>query len=384
MKQLKTRLVFISLFAVIFFVRWTLQTNPLPSTWTQDSVVKFTAPILEEPRHTESYTIIETGIWQIKIKGYQKLDTGKYYLFTGTVVPTVLLGKVSKIEMVDPTFDELVEKDIGGWGRVVVAVGRVRERVVEKYQKSLPEPHAALSAGILLGVKQNMPYDFYQALLNTGTVHIIAASGYNVTMVARVVLVPLMQLVARPWAIAFSLAAILLYVILAGGSAAVVRAGIMGSLTLMAFYFGRQAEAKRLLWVTAAIMLFIQPLMLVDVGFQLSLAATAGLLYFEPKIRDRFKIYESRFKGISGFLDEYLWPTLAASIATAPIIMITFGRLSLISPIVNMLVLPLTPLIMFLSAVSVGLSWIPILDKFSMWLLYVPLEMFIGIIELFG
>lgn len=383
MKSLKSKLLFISLFAVIFVVRWNTQRSPLPPSWTPEMIVSFTAPILEEPRHTESQTIIEKGIWRIKIKGYQNLDIGERYAFVGKVKTQVLGGKITQIEMMDPTFETVEGFRASVWESLIMGVGRVRSWVVKRYQISLPEPHASLSAGILLGVKANMPYDFYQALINTGTVHIIAASGYNTSIAARVVMVPLLKLLPKTLAILIGVVAIMIYVILAGSSAAVVRSGIMSSLTLMAYYFGRKAQAKRLLWVTAIVMLLVQPLMLVDVGFQLSVAATAGLLYLEPWVK---KVGDGlvRINILRGFLSEYLWPTIAASLTTAPIILITFGRLSLISPVVNMLVLPLTPLIMFLSAVAIVASPVPILRTLFMWLLYVPLEVFVRIIWLFG
>lgn len=381
------------IFCGIFLFRFATYPDPIPPSWTPDSIVKFTAPILEEPRHTESQTIIEIGVWRIKLKGYQNLDIGQYYSFAGKATPRLLLGKVRQIEVMDPTFDVVGNQKVGGWGRVLAMLSRVRQAVVKTYQKSLPEPHASLAAGILLGVKQTMPYEFYQSLIKTGTVHIIAASGYNVTIAARTVMVPLMMVLSKPTAIAFGVIAIGLYVIVAGGSAAVVRAGIMASLTLMAYYLGRRAESKRLLWVTAAAMLLIQPLMLVDVGFQLSVAATLGLLYLEPWIRGKFENRNQKNetnskceirKGLKNFLNEFWWPTVAASIATAPIIFLTFGRLSLISPLVNLFVLPLTPVIMFLSAVAVGVAWVPVAKQLAMWLLYVPLEFFVQVIQWWG
>lgn len=379
-------------------LRWTTVPDILPKTWTPESRVRYTAWILEEPDLTDSKTIIRQGKWQIELKGYKDIMPGRKYSFFGKVEPKVLLSKTVKIVMVDPTFEELSEEESGGMGvgsRAILLIGKWRGLMVDRLQKWLPEPHASLAAGILLGVKRNMPWEFYQSLVNTGTLHIIAASGYNVNIVASVVMSVILGVVGRGWAIVWGIIAILVYVILAGGGAAVVRAAIMGGLSLIAYYWGRVTEAKRLLWITVMIMLLADPLMLLDVGFELSVSATVGLLYLEPLLEKRVKTWFRPYSKmddntnhpnvIQGYLAEYLYPTLAASVATMPVTLLWFSRMSWLSPITNMLVLPLTPLIMFLSAIVVlggmlssTLGWLLSL------ILYVPLEIFVGIIELFG
>jgi len=132
------------------------------------------------------------------------------------------------------------------------------------------------------------------------------------------------------------------------------------------------------LWVTGALMLIYNPLYIVDIGFQLSFVATAGLLYLEPWIKERgstwFRPYE---KVIGGYLADYLFPTLAATIATLPVILWHFGRVSWISPLVNILVLPVVPLIMLLSGLTLVGGQIMAL------ILYAPLAYMIWVIKLF-
>jgi competence protein ComEC len=271
----------------------------------------------------------------------------------------------TKIVMMDPTFEvisntECTSSYAAGCMRIWLLT--VRERWVEVLEKSLPEPMSSLAAGILLGVKGQMPKDFYTALVNTGTLHIVAASGYNVTIVAGVIMSMLNGLVGRTLGVGFGIFGIFLYVFVAGAGASVVRAGIMGSLTLVAFYFGRPTEAKRLLYIAAGIMLFLDPAMIFDIGFQLSFLATFGLLYLEPLFKKLPR---------QALLAEYLYPTLAASIATLPVIIYQFGRVSYISPLVNMMVLPVVPLIMGLSAVVIGVGVIfPGIGQIIAWTLY--------------
>jgi competence protein ComEC len=354
--------------------------SPLPSTWTPQSKIGFTATIIEPPEYTDSETIIRSGNWQIKMRGYAVIIPGSRVRFVGTVKPKVLGGKVVKIVMKDPTF-EMIEPQQGSRMRIVewllLSLGRVRGWAVAILEKSLPVPMSSLAAGILLGVKGQMPYEFYQQLVNTGTLHIIAASGFNVMIVASVLIKMAQKLFKRAVAIGAGVFGILIYVLMAGSSASVVRAGIMGSLTLISYYFGRPSDARRLLWITAGTMIMISPLMLLDIGFQLSVAATFGLLYLGPL----FKKLDERLKvpvGVRPFIGDYLYPTLAATIATIPIILWQFGRVSWISPMVNMLILPLIPLVMLLGALTlVG-------GQVMAWIAYVPLAYVVWVIRWFG
>ena len=375
----------------------------LPDSWTPESEVRYTARILEKPSHTDSQTIIRDSRWKIILWGYEPLVVGEEYVFSGRVEPRVTANKQVQIVMMDPSF-EIVPTPLARGGvsaslreRMIIGLSYMRERMVDMLSSWLPEPHASLSAGILLGVRREMPGEFYQQLVSTGTLHIIAASGYNTTIVARVVMGMLLLVFSRGVAILGGIGAIIAYVVIAGGSAAVVRSAIMGSIALTAYYWGREAEAKRLLWVTVGLMVVVQPLMLLDVGFQLSVVATAGLLYVEPWLQRKFKITKNKLQtnsknenmqienGIQMYLGEYWWPTVAATLATMPVIYYTFGRVSWISPVVNMIVLPLTPLIMLLSAVAVGVGGLnPVLGQVVSWALYVPLWMMVEVIAMFG
>lgn len=368
MTKLKIALLFIS----IFVVRWVTLPSPLPRNWDNTSRLRYTVTILEKPEYTDSKTIVRSGIWYIPIKGYKEIIPGSRVSFEGKVEPKWVMGKVVQIKMIDGKVVVIKHpRGVGIFhpGGVRVALGNLRERWVATLQKNLPEPMASLAAGILLGIKRQMPRDFYDALINTGTLHIVAASGYNVSIVAVVLMGILAKVVSRGTGIAIALLGISAYVFVAGGSASIVRAGVMGSLTLIAYYYGRPSEARRLLWVTVGLMLLYNPLYIVDIGFQLSAVATAGLLYLEPWMK--------RLPQIK-FLSEYLYPTLAATIATLPVILYHFGRVSWISPLVNILVLPVVPLIMGMT------SGILIFGQVVAWLAYPILAYMVWVIRLFG
>lgn len=382
-------------FLLTYGLRWVSLDNQLPASWTPESMIGYTATVWERPEYTDAKTIIRDGIWYIPITGYAEIIPGDTVRFVGKVERKVLGSKELRIVMMDPTFEVTVrvnkEQEDGIWS-ILLLIGEWREKWVSILEKVMPSPMSSLGAGILLGIKGQMPYDFYQQLVATGTLHIVAASGFNVMIVAQILMSLALNFFRRGVAIGVGIAGIVFYVLLAGASASVVRAGIMGSLSLMAYFWGRPSEAKRLLWVTAGIMLLSEPRMVADIGFQLSVVATAGLIYLGP----RLQILKARIpclrrqvqcanEGVGKFIEQYLFPTMAASVATAPIILWHFGRVSLISPLVNLLILPVVPLIMFLTAMVVILGSVAMsLAYVAGWVAYVPLAWVVWVVRLFG
>jgi competence protein ComEC len=221
-----------------------------------------------------------------------------------------------------------------------------------------------------------MEQSFYDSLIETGTVHVVVASGYNVVVVGSVVLNLLVYLMRRQQATLLALIAMVGYGWLAGGEAPVVRAVIMGSLVFLARATGRQTESGWLLVVAGWLMLMVNPQLIESVSFQLSLAATAGLIWVEPKIREGMERVKSSWMRV--MMETELSPTLAAQITTAPIIWWNFGRLSLISPVVNMLVLPLVPMMMGLGAGQL------VLGRLVAPFTYAVAHLFVVIVRWFG
>jgi len=375
MKKSKIALLCIS----VYLVRWLSLAPSLPANWTPESKIRFTATIVEKPEYTDTKTIVKVGKWYIKMKGYAEIIPGDRVSFVGIATPTVLGGMTTRIVMMDPIFEVVQHGDC--YNKVTalcqrVWIGEVRERLLAILEKLLPEPMSSLAAGILLGVKAQMPKDFYTALVDTGTMHIVAASGYNVTIVGTAVIQVLGHVLPKSMAIVVAIIVILIYVILAGAGASIVRAAIMGSLSLMAFYFGRPVQARRLLYIAAMVMLLVEPSMIFDASFQLSFMATLGLLLMEPVMKKLPEI---------AFLHTYLYPTIAATLFTLPVIWWHFGRVSYISPLVNMMVLPVVPMIMFgtLGVLGVGIVS-PGVAQIIAWLLYPLLAYMVGVIRWWG
>jgi competence protein ComEC len=213
----------------------------------------------------------------------------------------------------------------------------------------VPEPEAALGAGILLGVRSAIAPEIDDAFATAGLTHVVAISGWNIAIVAALVAGAVRPLARRPggrWTTAaVAAAAVGGYVLLTGASPSVVRAALMAAAMLVARLGGSRAHAASALALAALVMLLVAPPVLWDVGFQLSLLATAGLVFFGA-------VVERRLRGWPGWIREPVALTLAAQLTTLPVILVNFERLSLVAPIANVLVVPFVPIAMLFSAIA--------------------------------
>ena len=195
-----------------------------------------------------------------------------------------------------------------------------------------------LAAGMLWGGSGNLSYQTKEAYRRVGLLHIVAASGYNVTLMTGWILSASLIWLSRRWALGMSIVVVIIYMVIAGMQPSIIRAGIMSILAMLGLILGRERDAKWLLVITGAMMLAWNPKLISDIGFQLSFAATWGLVWLAPK--------------------GDLGTTLAAQAMTTPLILHHFGNLSVISPLVNAVLLWTVPLIMQITAA--GLVWGPI------------------------
>jgi competence protein ComEC len=217
----------------------------------------------------------------------------------------------------------------------------------------IPEPEAALGAGILLGVRSSIAPEVADAFATAGLTHVVAISGWNIAIVAAIVgalLRPLEERRGGRWlAPAGAAATIAGYVALTGASPSVVRAALMAGAMMVARFGGSRAHAASALCLAALVMLIAAPSVLWDVGFQLSALATAGLILYGAAI-------EARLAGWPSWLREPIALTMAAQLTTLPVVVGSFGRLSLVAPLANVVVVPLVPLVMLLCAIAAPLG----------------------------
>jgi competence protein ComEC len=252
-----------------------------------------------------------------------------------------------------------------------------KARALATLTQIFPEPHAALLQGILLGTESNIPPDIKDAFSATGTSHVVAISGFNVSILVAVFMALFTRAVGPNRGALLTIAVIVAYTLLVGASASVVRAAIMGSLGLIALRLGRRSVGLNTLAAAAWLMTAFNPLTLWDVGFQLSAAATLGLiLYAEPFQLGLQGWLERRLppataERLSRLVADFFLMTLAAQITTLPLIAYTFGQLSLISLIANVIILPVQPAVMVLGLIALvlGLVWLP-LGQLAAWLTY--------------
>ncbi len=249
------------------------------------------------------------------------------------------------------------EIDARASGPVALLAG-TRNLLLGGLNRVVPEPEAALGAGILLGVRAAIAPEINDAFATAGLTHVVAISGWNIAIVAAIVAAAVRPLGRRPggrWTTAIVAVVVVgAYVVLAGASPSVVRAALMAGAMLIARLGGSRAHAASALELAALVMLLVAPAVLWDVGFQLSLLATAGLIWYGAAI-------ERRLPGWPGWIREPVALTLAAQLTTLPVILVNFERLSLVAPLANVLVVPFIPVAMLLAAIaSVG----GVLDSF--------------------
>jgi len=221
----------------------------------------------------------------------------------------------------------------------------VKNAFEDSISASLAEPYASYINGVLLGSRQNIPQYIKDNFNKTGTTHILAISGYNITIIAQALLAGLVFFVRRRQAFWISVGCVILFTILTGAGASVVRAAVMGILLMAANGYGRMYDPKNSILLAAAVMVWLNPISLrSDVGFQLSFLAVLGLMYlypvFDRAVRKKFK------NKVAEELKETLLMTASAQLMVLPLLIYYFKQLSLVSLPANLLVLPLMPFTM--------------------------------------
>lgn len=239
-----------------------------------------------------------------------------------------------------------------------------RANIYQRIEKLYPPPSAYLITGILIGLDKQIPPSITQAFVDTGTSHIIAISGFNISIITALLITLLTRLAGKRWGSLLSILGIGIYTLIAGGDPPVVRAALMGSLAAFGILIGRRNATLTLLFFAGLVMTFFDPITLFEPGFQLSFAATLGIISLVPPmevwIRERFSdaFSEERKDGLLTLITDLFLITFAAQTTTLPVILAHFGKLPLITFIANPLILPLQPPLLLLSGISVFVSYI--------------------------
>ena len=250
-----------------------------------------------------------------------------------------------------------------------------KDRAIANLYRIFPDPEASLLSGILLGDANGLPASLQQAYQNTGTSHIIAISGFNISIIAGLFVLLFSRLLGSRRGAVAAVIGIALYTLLVGATPSVLRAAIMGSLGILAAQLGRRQDGLNSLAATAGVMALLTPSVLWDAGFQLSFAATLGLiLYAEPLQGWVTGLFARRLSPVTArrlglLVGGLLLFTLAAQVTTLPVMAWHFQRISLVALLANPFILPAQPAVMVLGGLALFLSFIYLpLGKLAAWL----------------
>jgi competence protein ComEC len=264
---------------------------------------------------------------------------------------------------------------IGASSNLLTFTSGLRREVLSKIRTLLPEREATLVAGEVLGAS-DIPSEFKAELTKTGTIHVVVVSGQNLMIVAGVFMA-FSRYIGRRKSLVLSVFAIFLYALLAGFQPPVVRAMIMVLVATLALFAGRQVSVLLAIFLAAVLIVIFSPSSLFTISFQLTFAATLGIVTLG-------QVLQKKFRRIP-FLGENAAIALSSFVFTAPVILYYFGRISLLAPIANILVaeavFPIMILGFFLSVTSIVFS--PLAALFAL-ITYAPAHYFSLVVAFFA
>lgn len=292
--------------------------------------------VVRDVHFTEPYdqkvpgTIKVAGFGETMVyRGDQVQVSGKLYPTRGASQATVSFAELHKV------------------GSTTSVIDAARRKFTAGMQSALPEPLASFGLGLLVGQRNTLPATLTQALLMVGLTHIIAVSGYNLTILLQASR-RLLGERSKVLSTATALVLIFGFLLIAGTSASIVRAAVISIVGLGAWYYGRQIRPLLLILLAAAGTAYANPVYLwADIGWYLSFLAFFGILVIGPLVT-RWLYKESE----PGLIPQVLIESFCAELMTIPLVLYIFGQMSFVSLLANMLVVALIPLAMLLSLVA--------------------------------
>ena len=351
---------------------------------------------------TEGQTLAKNhGSILTRVDNYKKFKVGQVCEFSGTLVEPENFDDFDYKQYLhnqrvfyileDPTYDCLPIEQKRGGNAIKNFLIDLKNSLIEKIDNSLHEHSSSLLAGILFGQNRRLEKGFEEKTRITGVSHITAASGYNITILV-IAVNKLLFFLPKKMKILFSLGIIWGFALLSGFSSSIVRACIMSSLSLVAVFFGRESVVHITTPLVCLIFVFLDPLIILDVGFTLSVSAILGLTYISPIFENAKEVVIRRLakkkKGSDlklQFFDDYIIPTLSCTISTLPVSVFNFKTFSIWSLPVNAVVLPVvegTMLWGVLSLVSFPIH--SVLSQFFFTVVDLQLKFFEYVVNIVG
>lgn len=211
----------------------------------------------------------------------------------------------------------------------------------------IPDPQSSLLGGLVVGAKQSLGSDLQDKFRRTGIIHIVVLSGYNVTIVAEFIM-RIFSFLPFLYGTGLGVISVVLFALMTGASATIVRASIMAIFVVLARATSRTHEITRALLLAALIMLIHNPkILLHDPSFQLSFLATIGLIHVSPHIERYFSFIPEKFQ-LRGFATA----TVSTQIFVLPLLLYMTGELSLVALPVNLLILVFVPITMLFGFIA--------------------------------
>lgn len=358
------------------------------AVYNDAAAVRFRALVSDEPEVHGRTQRVRLAVREIEVDGVWR-DSSGGVLMRASIVPRYRYGDMLEIDSeleTPPSSPEFDYRDYLAQRGVASLIDYPSARTVARsdgnpalevlfdarrklggaIEQALPEPQAALAQGILLGQRSAIPAGLTADMNATGTSHLVAISGQNVSLVAGFVIAGLAWLIGRRRAALVALVAIAAYTALSGASPSVVRAAIMGGLFVVATLLGRPSSASTSIALAAAGMTAWHPAVVRDVSFQLSFSSILGLVYLTPGLQERgvalLRGLRVEPEGFAASVLESSAVTLGATAATMPLIALHFGRVSLVAPVANLFAVPSFALILLSSLFTavLGAIWTPL------------------------
>lgn len=339
-----------------------------------------TGQVVEEPDERDGYRLLTVQVSQLTLAGatnaipasgrieatvYGPNDWfspayGDTVTLTGALKPVNGGGAPTGVTARMTSARVSISARAGGWAPLA-ALFQLRVALAQAIERTLPEPEAALLIGILLGLKSPALRARLPLFINTGTIHLVVPAGLKVSLLAELASRAARRLGVWPRSLA-ALLAVCAYAALGGGGAAAARAAIMGALLALAPALGRVYNVYTALALATLLMTLVEPLLLYDAGFQLTVLATFALPLLTPPFQRGLLALVGRLgrARLAQIITESLAVTLAAQLATLPVLALTFHVVSLVAPLANLLTVPLlAPLLALggLLALVAALGW---------------------------
>lgn len=288
------------------------------------------------------------------------------------------LGKDNIFYKIDFAKTEFIS---GGHGNVVKNIlFKIKNAFIGNLNQTISEPESSLLSGILLGAKSSIDDETAESFRISGLSHVVALSGYNITIVADAIMRTL-SFLPNIFGFIGGIIGIILFVLMSGATSTAVRAGIMALIVILAQVTRRNYQAGRALIIAGFLMVFVNPKILVfDISFQLSFLATTAIIYVAPIIKGKFKFISEKFG-----LRDTISSTVSAQMLVLPLILHKIGMLSLVAIPANILILVVIPTVMFFSFITgiLGFIWIPLSLLFA-WISWFLLAYIIRISNFFA